>query len=382
MKKLLIIISTLTFGGAEIQTLELANGLLDHGYSVDIVVLDHRTDVINKARPEIRFHVMNKRSYLDFEVLKKLKSLLLDIKPDIALCVNLYSTLYLRLARSSNLDSLKTAVVFHSTSPRDLIEDFKRWYLLRIAKSMNCYIFVSKNQMEYWIKHWRLDRNKAVVIYNGIDIKRFHNFMAGELSKQDKKEQFINQGIVIGNCSNFRKEKSHQDLIEAIYRLKEKGCPVKLLLIGDGYMRETMEKQIHAKGLENEVFITGFVSDIRPYLAQIDIFVLTSTLGETLSIAAIESLAMKKAAVLSDLGGASEIVSEGLNGYLFPAGDVNALVRKLDLIIKDKKWQTMGEIGYRHACNNFHKDVMVQAYDSLFRSLAGTESQDNNVISI
>lgn len=373
MKKLLIIISTMTFGGAEMQTVELANGLLDHGYSINIVVLDHRTDIIEKARPEIRFHIMAKRAYLDFKVLKQLRAIIRDIKPDTCLCVNLYSTLYLRLALGGKFNDHKTAIVFHSTLPRDFLEKFKRWYLIRIAKSMNRYIFVSKNQMEYWIKRWKLDREKAAVIYNGIDIKRFHNFMANEITSQGKLEQVFNDGIVIGNCSNFRKEKRHKDLVEALFQLKEKGYPVKLLLIGDGYMREIIEEQIRTRGIKNEVLITGFISDIRPYLAQVDIFVLTSDSVETLSIAAIESLAMKKAAVLSDIGGASEIVCEEQNGYLFPAGDVTTLVKKLEKIIRDGKWHEMGEAGYRHACNNFHKDKMVQSYDNLFQSMAAAE---------
>jgi len=371
LKKLLIVIGSMNCGGAEVQTLELANGLVDLDYAVDIVVLDHKIDLIDRARPEISFHIMNKRTYLDPAVLRKLRLLMGDKKPDVTLCVDLYPVLYVRLALCGTNGSYPVAAVLHSTTPLSLKDQIQRLYLVRMARSLDQLIFVSKNQMEYWSKGWKLNQDNAAVIHNGIDIERFAGYLRNVEAIREVKEKYGlgDQEIVIGHCSDFRHEKRLKDLIQVYADLKERGYPVKLLLIGDGYMRRSLEEQINLLGLKNDVSITGLVSDVRPYLAAVDIFALTSDSSETLSLAAIESLAMKKPVVISDIGGASEIVADGINGYLYPACDLEALAEKLESILQGEKWVAMGEAGYLRACQYFHKRLMIQSYDFLFQDL-------------
>lgn len=371
MKELLVVISSMGYGGAEMQTLGLANDLVDLDYAIDIVVLDHKKEIINQARPEIRFHILNKNSYLDIAVLRKLKLIIREKNPDIILCVDLYPALYVRLALGVKAGSYCTATVFHCTLPKNIKEKFQRLYLVPVVKSLDQFIFVSKNQMEYWVKGWNLNRDRAAVIHNGIDIERFASYLQNEeeISVIKAKCGFEDKDTVIGTCSDFRQEKRHKDLIEVCANLREKGYPVKLLLIGDGYMRRNLEEQIRSKQLENEVIITGLVADVRPYLAAIDIFALTSDSVETLSIAAIESQAMKKAVVLSNIGGASEIANDGINGFLYPACNVDVLMEKLEVILKEKKWITMGEAGHRHASLFFDKNLMVRSYDRLLQNM-------------
>lgn len=379
MKRLLIVINTMGYGGAETQTLELANSLVDLGYIVDIAVLTHKLGIIDKARQELCFHKMNKRAYLDLTVVRRLKVIIQDKNPDIILCVDLYPAMYVRLALGSMIKSCRVATVFHSTLPQNFKEKLQRRYLVPLANSMTQLIFVSKNQMEYWTKDWKTSLDKAVVIHNGINLDWFKNSLENKKEIQAVKDKYgiKSKDIVIGTCSNFRREKRHSDLIQAYARLKEKGYPVKLLLIGDGYMRPALEEQIHSLGLEKDAIISGFIADVRPYLAVVDIFTLTSDAVETLSIAAIESQAMKKAVVLSNIGGASEIVNDGENGFLYPAGDVESLIEKLEIILQEKKWDAMGEAGYIHARKLFHKDRMVKSYDRLFQCMvAGFSGSD------
>lgn len=373
MRKLLIVSGSMSYGGAEIQTLELANGLIDLEYAIDMVVLNNRTELIDKAGPEIRFHIMGKTSYLDFAVVRKLRCVIAGKKPDIILCVDLYPMLYLHFALGPKIRSYSTATVFHSTLPQNFKDKFKRWFLVPITKSSAKIIFVSNNQKQYWVKNWNINPDKSVVIYNGIDIELFESYLQNEeeVRNQRKILGFGVNDIVIGTCSNFRPEKRQQDLIEVCALLKGKGYPVKVLIIGDGHMRSTIEEQIQFLGLQKDVVITGYVSDVRPYLAAADIFVLTSS-TETLSIAAIESQAMKKAAVLSNTGGASEIVNEGINGFLYPVCDLDMLLEKLETILKGKKWKAMGEAGHLHAKKYFNRSQMIQAYNRLFREMSAT----------
>ncbi|SMP54866.1 glycosyltransferase [Anoxynatronum buryatiense] len=374
MTKLFIIISSMTFGGAEMQTLELANGLVDRGYDIEIAVLDHKQEIIDKGRPEIRFHILKKKNYLDRRVVKALKERLSVFQPHLVLCVDLYPALYFRLAARGNSAPPPVATVFHSTLPRDTKERFQRWYLTRLLKKNNRLVFVSEKQKEYWLRTYKgLRLHHARTIHNGIHLERFYDFLKEEakLTATRRLLAYEPNQVIIGNCSSFRVEKRHQDLLEAVHRLKSDGHPVKLLLIGDGDQRAHIEKRIRELGMEESVYITGHIADVRPYLAMVDVFVLTSDSVETLSIAAIESQAMKKAAVLSDIGGASEIVQDGVNGYLYAAGNVDQLTDCLRKILQHERWKPMGEAAYHHARQHFDRRQMVEAYHQLLMEMKG-----------
>lgn len=373
MRKLLIVISSMTFGGAEIQTLQLANGLVTCGYDIDIVILDNKQEIIKQAHPKIQFHIMHKKHYLDWDVVKRLDKLIRNLKPDVIFCVDLYPTLYTWLSLKRIKKQVLIATAIHSTLPLNIKEKFQRFYLTKLLKNVDRLIFVSEKQMHYWLKNYNLNKEKVMYIHNGIDIDRFAGFpVNGDMLRRVREQFHLSENdIVIGNCSKFRVEKRHQDLIETVSRLREEGYPVRLLLIGDGEMRPQIESQIQALKLENVVGITGHVLDVRPYLAVVDVFVLTSNAVETLSIAAIESQAMKKAVVLSEIGGASEIVVDGVNGYLYPAGDVDQLTAKIRMILVNRSWKIMGEEAYEHASQHFQSSRMVAAYNQVFKSMMG-----------
>lgn len=369
MKKLVIIISSMSFGGAEIQTLQLANGLLESDYDIDIIVLDNMNYSVSKADPRIRFHFMDKQKYLDMDAVKKIADLLKGIDPDQILCVDMYPAMYAAFSQLRLKKTFKTVTVIHSTIPRNSKEKFQRILLMPFLNQVQRIVFVSEKQKNYWLEKYPIDPSRTSVIYNGIDIGGFSDFTESEDTKPVREYLDADNSIIIGTCARFRIEKRHTDLVKAVSSLKAKGYNVKLLLAGDGEMRESIEKCIKDHSIEEDSYITGYQSDVRPYLSIMDIFVLSSDSVETLSIAAIEALAMKKALVLSDIGGASELVNEGVNGYLYKAADVKQLTERLEDIIASNSAVSMGERGYNHALENFRAEDMVESYRQLFDEL-------------
>lgn len=384
MKKLIIVISSMSFGGAEIQTLELANGLVCKDYDIDIIVLDHRDGVKNRADHRIRFHFMNKKSYLDWEVISKLKTLIHQQDPHLILSIDMYPAMYLRFALLGIKKRYKVIAVLHSTLPRNAKEQFQRSYLTRLLSYVDKIIFVSKNQQDYWLSHYPLKKIPSVYIHNGISVERFSEFRQSKAQKAKQRKDcgFETGDIILGNCSHFRVEKNHKALIEVTRNLIDKGYPVRLLLIGDGDMIEPMRKQIQDLDLNERVYITGHQEDIRPYLDLIDIFVLPSKAIETLSIAAIESMAMGKALVLSDIGGASEIVEEGVNGYLYPTEQTQLLQTCIEKMIQKKEWTSMGEHSRQRAKQRFHKEKMIREYIFQFERTMRIHSTINYIYRI
>ena len=115
-------------------------------------------------------------------------------------------------------------------------------------------------------------------------------------------------------------------------------------------------------GLRDRVAFTGFVEDVRPYLKAADIAVLPSNAVETFSNAILEAMAMGKPIVASDIGGAAEQVSHGVNGLLFEPGNVEELASCIAGMCDPDRRLAAGRASRRIAVERFGLDRMVESY--------------------
>ena len=136
-------------------------------------------------------------------------------------------------------------------------------------------------------------------------------------------------------------------LLEAIARIGDPS--VRLLVVGDGDLREKYWEDARALGLSGRVIFCGRVSDeaLPAHYALADVQVLPSTtMGEAFGVVLLEAMATGKPVIASRLPGVRTVVSEGEDGYLCTPGDVDDLVRCLRLILDDPaKSARMGAAG-------------------------------------
>jgi glycosyltransferase involved in cell wall biosynthesis len=169
--------------------------------------------------------------------------------------------------------------------------------------------------------------------------------------------------LLIGICAALRPEKAHGDLLRALANLRERGISAKVLIVGDGPERSTIEQTIAALNLSSSVFITGFKDDVRPYLAICDVIVLASHAIETFSIAALEAMAMGKPLVLTRIGGAEEQVIDGKNGFLYEPGDIEALTDKLAGLQLQSTRERMGSASRERVESLFSESRMMEQFE-------------------
>ncbi len=361
MQKIVIITSTLKMGGAEIQTVELANSLRAKGLDIVLVSLDPVTEVKERVKEGIPVHILNKRKFLDLQMFKRLLGIIRAFKPHGMIMVNSYATMYGYFARIFSGQRIKMVTVQHTTLVTAFIDRMENHFYRRIFNRMAHVVFVCNAQKEHWVKEYGIKPAISRVVYNGIDLDRFLNFRK-DAQEVKKDLGFGSEDIVIGISANFRPEKKHEDLLEAAAILLEKGYPIKVLFVGDGVRRPYIEEYIHKKGLDEIVRITGLVSDVRPYLAAMDIVLLTSVAVETLSIAIIEAMAMARPVVLSDIGGARELVDHGSNGFIYEAGSIPQLSEAIRHIIDNRLYDEMGARSREKAIRHFGREAMVKGY--------------------
>jgi glycosyltransferase involved in cell wall biosynthesis len=130
-------------------------------------------------------------------------------------------------------------------------------------------------------------------------------------------------------------------------------------------MRAEIEQRCTALGVTDHVIIAGMQPDVRPFIAAFDVGILCSISIETLSLAALEVMAMGIPMVMSELGGASEIVN-GENGMLFPVGDGSALVEALAKFFHDRDLAKTGAAARLTTEVKFDHRAMVANYFNHF----------------
>jgi glycosyltransferase involved in cell wall biosynthesis len=114
------------------------------------------------------------------------------------------------------------------------------------------------------------------------------------------------------------------------------------------------------------VILCGTLDDVRPALELMDVFVLPSVAVETFSNAALEAMAMEKPVVLSDLGGAREMIVDGSSGYICRRGDLESLTVQLSRLACDKNERhRLGQNARKRVAEEFSLSGMVGSFEAL-----------------
>jgi glycosyltransferase involved in cell wall biosynthesis len=243
-----------------------------------------------------------------------------------------------------------------------------------LVRQCDLLVYVCEAQAAYWrARRWRAARE--AVIHNGVDASRFAlappPSARGEALALRQRHGLEACDVVVGLCAVMRPEKAHRDLLQALACLAPRHPRLHALLIGDGPERAGIEREVQRLGLEGRVRITGLLDDVRPALAACDVLAITSRAVETFSMAALEAMALGRALVMSEVGGAREQVVPGLTGWLYPAGDVQALSACLDVAVTDlANTHRMGQAAARLVRERFTEPSMVASYASALGQLA------------
>ncbi|MDE7359296.1 MAG: glycosyltransferase, partial [Lachnospiraceae bacterium] len=130
--------------------------------------------------------------------------------------------------------------------------------------------------------------------------------------------------------------KNHEMQLRAFAALKDKYPDYTLVIYGDGELRSHIEETAAELGIGGRVFLPGVVQDVAARIEQASLFLLTSY-SEGVSNALIEALALGLPVIATDVpsGGTEELMKDGVNGLVIPAGDQGALVRAMDRILGD-----------------------------------------------
>jgi len=172
---------------------------------------------------------------------------------------------------------------------------------------------------------WPVRRSKFVTIYSGMDIEPFLN--ADQNRLQLRKDLGIQpEDIVVGKIARLFHLKGHQYLLACAQRVVQADPRIRFLLVGDGILRESLEKEIASMGLQNHFIFTGLVPphEIPDLIGAMDMLMHVS-LREGLARALPQAMLAGKPVISYDIDGAKEVVIEDQTGILLPPKSIQPL---------------------------------------------------------
>jgi glycosyltransferase involved in cell wall biosynthesis len=203
------------------------------------------------------------------------------------------------------------------------------------------------------------DWEKIHVVHCGVDVARFAP--PGEATAAGGPVRVL----CVGRLTRI---KGQAVLLEALQRLVARGIEVEATLVGDGPMRDDLERLARQMSLNGAVRFTGAIGhdEIRAHYATADVFCLSS-FAEGVPVVLMEAMAMGKPVVASQVMGVSELVQDGLNGRLVPPGRADLLAEALAQLAADAQLRArMGAAGRDTILREFSLD---QQGDNLQRLL-------------
>lgn len=354
-------------GGSERKTVRIVNALRRKGFNVHLGFLNGPETLLPDIDSAVPVVGLNRRGKFSYGAALRLRKYVLEHEIVRIVCVNLYPLLYaysLRLLIGSGAPACVVSVnTTHFLDPKEAGAMFIYASIIRRVEKI---LFGCRYQLEHWVHKYRLPRSNCIYLYNGVDVNLYSRDLSPDLGISTRNSLGIDHAdFVIGTVGQLRPEKHQGDLVAAVERLRSAGINAAALIIGDGKEADSIRRLAEKLEVNGYVHLGGVLSDVRPALAAMDVFVLTS-LSETFSNAALEAMSMGVPVVLSDVGGAREMVWPGTNGYLFEKANVIELTEVLKkLADRGDERRHMGNEARRIAVERFSFTHMLEQYEEL-----------------
>lgn len=322
--KILIVASRMDIGGAETLTAHLANHFVEHGHDAVLFLIQKEC---NKSIDLVSNNVnviYVPKPILSLMLLWKIGSV---YKFDAVLCQSISAYLVYKISRIF-MGSPPVYLSLHFTQKFG----FKNCFFLKVLffilkRSHDIIINSYRKQSELFSARYRISMDYFYPIYNGTKIN----------NNLGKKLYFTNNCLNIVHVANHRPEKDQDTLFESLRILNKINKKWVCFFRGnmpDG-IRVMYERLIDEYGLVHQVQFVDFISDINALYRSMDVFVLTSIV-EALPMTAIEAMSAGVPCILTDVGGCSEIVDDGLNGFLVPTKRPDQIAEKLRFLIENR----------------------------------------------
>jgi glycosyltransferase involved in cell wall biosynthesis len=342
-----------TWRGGQNQVLLTVTGLEELGHPA-VLVAHEAGELKRRAREGLRFIGFSPRSEFDVHAAWQLARVLRDVQPDVvhahdpmgvalsAMALQMKPTLPRRpvVVASRRVD-------FHLKS-----HAFSKW------KYGHVDLFLAASRVIASILETDgIASDRIATVHDGVNVS-----LVDKQPALDAHAAFwLPKGApVVGNVAALAGHKGQKYLVAAAARVVRELPDTRFLIIGEGDLKDSLERQIRELGLDRHVLLTGFRPDVLGLMKSFDLFVMSSV-TEGLGSAMLEAMAATRAVVGTRAGGIPEAVAHDVTGLLVPTHDERALAEAIVQLLGDpERRQRFGEAGRARIIEEFSVDRMVQ----------------------
>ena len=211
-------------------------------------------------------------------------------------------------------------------------------------------------------------KKEIEVVPNFIDTKKYENLY----SNCERELIASNNEKIITHISNIRKVKRVDDVIEIFYRI-QKELPAKLVIVGDGPEKESLENLCKKKGIDEKVLFVGNSHEVDKILCFSDLFILPSE-HESFGLVALEAMVCGVPVISSNAGGLPEVNIHGESGYLSNVGNVDEMAKNALKILVNSDTHQLFKRKAKENAQRFETKLIVPLYEEIYKkSLAKTK---------
>ncbi|MBU1808066.1 MAG: glycosyltransferase family 4 protein [Candidatus Omnitrophica bacterium] len=384
MVKVLRIITRLNIGGPAIHAILLSSSLNDGGVYKNILVTgsvsESEGDMADFARskgidpiviPGLTREISIKN---DFRAFRDIYRLIRKERPDIV---------HTHMAKAGTLGRFAAIIAgvpvkvhtFHGHVFDGYFNPVKANIFVLIEKLLALFtdkvIMVSERVRADIVNRLKVvSESKSVVIPLGLELDRFAA-CESEKGSFRKRLGVSPDTLLVGIVGRLVPIKNHRMFLEAAAEMKNSPLwpRVKFVVVGDGEMRGNIEDYAEKLGIKDRLILTGWIEDLAPVYADLDVVALTS-LNEGTPVSLIEAMASGRAVISTDVGGVRDLIEDGMNGLLVKSGDAASLSDRLTSLLMDDKLRTeLGAKGRGFVINRFSKERLAKDIGLLYGDL-------------
>jgi glycosyltransferase involved in cell wall biosynthesis len=359
-----------TWRGGQNQVLLTVNGLR---------ALGHRTALVAHPDGELRRRAAEgmdlipiaPRMEMDLSAAWQLSRAIRRLGPDIVHAHDAHGVAMAALALSMGAPSTTRAggrapalvaarrVDFHFRG-----NSFSRWK----QRQVDCFIAASEAIRRILIADG-IPAERTITVHEGIDVE---HVLAAPPVNVHEALWLPHHAPVVGNVAALVPHKGQRHLIDAAHLVVREVPDARFVILGEGELREPLERQVREHHLEKHVLLPGFRTDVLGCIKGFDLFAMSSV-TEGLGTSLLDAMACSRAIVATRAGGIPEVVEDGVTGILVNPRDHAAMAQAIVRLLEDDmRRKQMGEAGFARVNERFTVERMVAATADVYARVAGT----------
>jgi sugar transferase (PEP-CTERM/EpsH1 system associated) len=368
------LIYALDVGGLEKLLVDCINRMPPQRYRHALVCLTTYGEFAQRiTQPGVQIFALNKPPGKALHLHWQLGKLLRRLRPAV---LHTYNFATLEYAPAAALAGVPVRIhAEHGRDARDPQGLNPKHNLLRrlMTPFIDRYITVSAD-LERWLGQVvRIPAAKTRLINNGVDTEVYRPGPPTPETSPWSPDHFV-----IGTVARIQDVKNHKGLVEGFIALRallpDQRHRLRLSIVGDGPLLPALRAQVDAAGLQDVVWLPGSRSDIPALLQGFSLFVLPS-IAEGTPVSLLEAMACGLPAVVSNVGGMPEVVTENVHGALVPPCDADALAAALARYALDPALcRAHGGAGRQRVIQQYSMAAMLEAYLALYDGLCAKKS--------